>query len=153
MTYEVIKEGAKINLDETFGFRGGNSRSQAISELKNAIRCNDIKRVPEDAVIYVEQVTPKRYEAYIGVPAPEVEVEENDNLPAIIPEKEMQRYIENLPGKTVQEKLRSLRDSVGGYGSMSEESVQKVLDALSKGDQKTSAEKDEAIDSLDNILL
>ena len=149
MAYEIIDEDERITLEETFGFRGGNTWRDAVDELKNALKSGSFRGVPDNAVIYATQVTPERYEAYIGIAAPKKETTNSSSL--IIHGNELERYIARLPGKNLEGKLRNIKEDAQ-QGQISKRAARAMIDTL-KG-YNTLKDKDYAKDkSLEGSLL
>ena len=127
MAYEIIDEDERITLEETFGFRGGNTREKAIKNLEYAIKCNSIKEVPDNAIIYAIQTTSKRYEAYVGIAAPKKET--TNSTSKIIHGDKLKSYIAGLPGDTLEEKLRNIEKNEQ-KGQISKRAAQAMIDTL-----------------------
>ena len=144
MAYEIIDEDERITLEETFGFRGGNTWRDAVDELKNALKSGSFRGVPDNAVIYATQVTPERYEAYIGIAAPKKET--TNSTSKIIHGDKLKSYIAGLPGDTLEEKLRNIEKNEQ-KGQISKRAAQAMIDTL-KG-YKSLNDKDKSLqDSL-----
>jgi hypothetical protein len=133
-----------IHLDESPAFnlyvsRIGNNKIEAARNLEFAAKTGNVS-IPEGTLAYIYPTSQGIYEAAFGP-----KQKENNSPTKILHGDELRRYIDRIPGRNIEEKLRNLTESAR-QGTISKRTAQGMIDALCKGNKKTSEERDESLD-------